>query len=123
MMAPQDSGPDPAVVDAVRAVLAGDHDAFALIVRQFQSAILTLATVILRDRQAAMEVTEEVYVRAWRGLKSFDQTRPIKPWLMGIAVNGMHFTGMTAMLRLRARQSGPGGWRSGAKNRRSIPVH
>jgi RNA polymerase sigma-70 factor (ECF subfamily) len=85
MTAPQDSGIDPAVVDALRAVLAGDNDAFALIVRQFQSAILTLVTVILRDRQAALEVAQEVFVRAWRRLKSFDQTRPIKPWLMGIA--------------------------------------
>ena len=69
----------------VRAVLAGDNDAFAVVVRQFQSAIMTLVTLILRDRQAAMEVTQDVFVRAWRGLKSFDQTRPMKAWLMGIA--------------------------------------
>jgi RNA polymerase sigma factor (sigma-70 family) len=84
MTTPQNSDPDPAVVAAVRAVLAGDNDAFAVIVRQFQSAIMTLATVILHDRQAAMEVTQDVFVRAWRGLKSFDQTRPMKAWLIGI---------------------------------------
>jgi RNA polymerase sigma-70 factor (ECF subfamily) len=85
MAAPQNPDLDPGVVEAVRAVLAGDNDAFAVIVRRFQGAILTLATVILRDREAAMEVTQEVFVRAWRGLKSFDQTRSMKAWLMGIA--------------------------------------
>ena len=76
---------DPAVTDAVRAVLAGRQEEFAVIVRQYQSAIMTLATVLLRDRQAATEVTQEVFVRAWRGLKTFDQTRPMKAWLLGIA--------------------------------------
>jgi RNA polymerase sigma-70 factor (ECF subfamily) len=85
MTASHNSDPDAAVVDAVRAVLAGDNDAFAAIVRQFQSVILTLATVILRDRAAALEVTQEVFVRAWQRLRSFDQTRPMKPWLIGIA--------------------------------------
>jgi RNA polymerase sigma factor (sigma-70 family) len=75
---------DPAVVEAVRAVLAGKNDAFVVIVRHYQGAIRTLATVILRDPQAALEVTEDVLVRAWRGLKSYDPTRPLKAWLMGI---------------------------------------
>ncbi|MEX2092002.1 MAG: sigma-70 family RNA polymerase sigma factor [Pirellulales bacterium] len=78
-------GTDPAVMDAVRAVLAGHQEAFAVIVRQYQSAIMTLAIVLLRDRQAATEVTQEVFVSAWRGLKTFDQTRPMKTWLLGIA--------------------------------------
>lgn len=85
MAAPQNSESDPAIAEAVRAVLAGDKDAFAVIVRRFQGAILTLAAVILHDREAAREVAQEVFVRAWRGLKSFDQTRSMKGWLMGIA--------------------------------------
>jgi RNA polymerase sigma factor (sigma-70 family) len=76
---------DPAMVDVIRAVLAGNTDRFAEIIAQYQSAVLTLLVVILRDRQAALEVTQDVFVRAWRRLNSFDQTRPIKPWLMGIA--------------------------------------
>jgi RNA polymerase sigma-70 factor (ECF subfamily) len=78
------SGDDPAVAEAVRAVLAGDQDAFVVIVRHYQGAIRTLATVLLRDPQAALEVTEDVLVRAWQRLKSYDPTRPLKPWLLGI---------------------------------------
>ena len=78
---------DPAMAEAIRAVLAGNNDEFAVIVRKYQNAVLTLITVILRDRQAAIEVTQDVFVRAWQRLKSFDQARPIKPWLLGIACN------------------------------------
>jgi RNA polymerase sigma-70 factor (ECF subfamily) len=84
MAAPPSIGNDPAVVEAVRAVLGGDNEAFAVIVRQYQGAIRTVATVILRDPQAALEVTEEVLVRVWQGLKSYDSTRSLKAWLMGI---------------------------------------
>lgn len=86
MSVPQNVRPfDPAMVDVIRAVLAGNTDRFAEIIGQYQSAVLTLVLVILRDRQAALEVTQDVFVSAWQRLNSFDQTRPIKPWLMGIA--------------------------------------
>jgi RNA polymerase sigma-70 factor, ECF subfamily len=85
MIASRDTSLDAVVADAVRAVLAGNNDAFALIVRQYQSAVMTLATVILRDQQAAAEVTQDVFVLAWQRLKSFNLDRPIKPWLLGIA--------------------------------------
>ena len=35
------------------------------------------------------DLTQEVFLTAHHRLKSFDQTRPIKPWLFGIAYNVM----------------------------------
>jgi RNA polymerase sigma-70 factor, ECF subfamily len=85
MAAPNNNDLDLGTIEAVRAVLAGDNNAFAKIVTRYQGTILTVATVMLHDRQAAVEATQEVFVRAWQRLKSFDQSRPMKPWLIGIA--------------------------------------
>ena len=49
---------------AVHAVRAGDVQAFATIVRRFQASILTLCVAILRDRQAAEELAQDVFVQS-----------------------------------------------------------
>ena len=55
-MALIDSDKDGEIIAAVRAVRAGDVQAFATIVRRFQSSIMTLCVAMLRDRQAAEEL-------------------------------------------------------------------
>jgi RNA polymerase sigma factor (sigma-70 family) len=75
---------EPEITGAVQAVLAGHPDAYALIVKRFQSSVMTVAMMLMRDRQAAEELTQDAFVRAHRSLSSFDQSRPMKPWLMKI---------------------------------------
>jgi len=77
--------PEPAIVDSVRAVRAGNAQAYAAIVTRFQGPILTLCAAILRDRQAAQELAQDVFVRAYQRLDTFDVRRPMKPWLVKIA--------------------------------------
>jgi RNA polymerase sigma-70 factor (ECF subfamily) len=40
---------------------------------------------MLRDRQAAEELAQDVFVRAYERLASFDVRQPMKPWLAKIA--------------------------------------
>jgi len=76
---------DDEIVQAVRDVRAGNSQAYAAIVTRFQGPILTLCTAILRNRQAAEELAQDVFVRAFRRLDSFDERNPMKPWLVKIA--------------------------------------
>lgn len=46
---------------------------------------MTLCVAILRDHQAADEVVQDVFVRAYQRLDTFDLERPMKPWLVKIA--------------------------------------
>ena len=73
------------IADAVSAVRGGDAQAYATIVHRFQTSITTLCAAILRDRQAAEELAQDVFVRAYERLSVFDVTRPMKPWLVKIA--------------------------------------
>jgi len=86
---------------AVRAVRAGDVQAFATIVRFFQASITTLCVTILRDRQAAEELAQDVFVKAYQRLDMFDVRRPMKPWLVQIA----HRLALQCW-RQRAREAG-----------------
>lgn len=79
------SSPDPEITRAVRQVLAGDHDAFAEIVRRYQDSVMTVLCVMLRETSVANEACADVFVRAFQHLNAFDTSRPIKPWLIGIA--------------------------------------
>jgi RNA polymerase sigma-70 factor (ECF subfamily) len=56
-------------------------------VERYQAEVFGLCVRLLNHRQDAEDVTQEVFVRVFRSLRRWDQTRPLKPWIMGIAVN------------------------------------
>ena len=71
----------------VRRCLRGDADAVRALVEQFQPDVFGLCARLLRHRHDAEDVSQEVFLRVFRSLKGWDSSRPLKPWVMGIAVN------------------------------------
>src|SRR5262249_2612036 len=57
------------------------------LLEQFQSDVFGLCVRLLHHRQDAEDVTQEVFLRVFRSLHRWDGERPLKPWIMGIAVN------------------------------------
>ncbi len=78
--------PDEAERAALARVLAGDHEAFADLVEMHQSRLLSLSLSLLSDREAAEELAQDAFVRAFEHLSSFDSRRNFYPWLAKIAV-------------------------------------
>lgn len=58
-------------VDLVRQFKSGKPGAYDAIVRRFQDRIFRLACVWLYDEQSAADVTQEVFVRGFKGLRAF----------------------------------------------------
>jgi len=56
-------------------------------VNRFQGDVYGLCVRLLHHRQDAEDVTQEVLLRVFRSLDGWDASRPLKPWIMGIAVN------------------------------------
>jgi RNA polymerase sigma factor (sigma-70 family) len=71
----------------VRRCLKGDQEAVRLLIGQFQGDVYGLCVRLLHHRQDAEDVCQEVFLRVFRGLRGWDASRPLKPWVMGIAVN------------------------------------
>jgi RNA polymerase sigma factor (sigma-70 family) len=82
-------GPDVSAEEAalVRRCLQGEAEAIRALVERFQPAVYGLCVRLLHHRHDAEDVTQEVMLRVFRSLRRWDRTRPLKPWVMGIAVN------------------------------------
>ena len=78
------SAPDVAAVQACR---DGQADAFAAVVEHHQAAVYGTALRLIGDRDAALEVANTTFYKAYRALESVDLTRPLRPWLVRIASN------------------------------------
>ena len=71
----------------VRRCLRGNAEAIQDLVDRFQNDVFGLCVRVLRHRHDAEDVTQEVFLRVFRSLRRWDASRPLKPWIMGIAVN------------------------------------
>lgn len=72
------------LVDALR---RSEPGAFDDLVRSTHSMVYTLAYRITGNAEDAKDVAQEVYVRAWRGLKTFRGDANLGTWLHRITVN------------------------------------
>ena len=73
--------------EAVLRARAGDASAFGLLVQEHQQAAFRAAYLILRDAQAAEDIAQEGFVRAYRQLHRFREEDPFRPWLLRIVTN------------------------------------
>jgi len=77
---------------------------FEDVVREHQDAVYGAALRILGDRDAALDAANQTFMKAYRSIGSYDPSRPIKHWLLRIAVNEAITIGR-ARTRERARQA------------------
>jgi RNA polymerase sigma-70 factor (ECF subfamily) len=73
--------------DLLEALRRSEPGAFEELVRTTHAVIYTLAYRITGNHEDAKDVAQEVYVRAWRGLKSFRGDANLGTWLHRITVN------------------------------------
>jgi len=71
----------------VRRCLKGHADAMRELIERFQAEVFGLCVRLLTYRQDAEDVTQETFLRVFRSLRRWDSSRPLRPWVLGIAVN------------------------------------
>jgi len=75
-------------------------EAIALLLPAFRRKVFGLAYSFLRDREAAEDVTQEVFIKVWRALPGFDGRASMSTWIYTIARNAS-----LSALRARRQQS------------------
>ena len=69
-------------------LLTGDDDAIRALYARFGRPVFSLGMRLLGSREAAEELTQDVFLTAWRKAARFDPTRGrLSTWLMTIAHN------------------------------------
>ncbi len=71
----------------IEAAQQGDHDAYANIVETYKQPVYNLAYRMLGHSAEAEDVAQEVFIRAYLKLATYDRTRRFSTWLLSIASN------------------------------------
>jgi RNA polymerase sigma-70 factor (ECF subfamily) len=73
--------------ELIRAAADGDTDAVNQLVRLKREQVVRIAYQITGDWEDATDVSQGVFVKLWKGLRSYDRSRRFDTWLYRVTVN------------------------------------
>ncbi len=73
--------------EIIKRTLRGDIKAFEMIVRKYQQPLANYIGRMVGDRELALDFTQDVFVKAYASLRSFEPKYRFKTWLYTIASN------------------------------------
>jgi RNA polymerase sigma-70 factor (ECF subfamily) len=68
-------------------VQQGDEKAFAVLLGRYQNKLLRYGRKFLSSREDIEDIVQDVFIRTYQNIKSFDATRKFSPWIYRIAHN------------------------------------
>jgi len=80
-------GPKEEDRELVRLSQGGQQDAFEQLVRRHQRRVFALVGGIIRHPEDVEDVAQQIFLKAYLGLKKFDQRAAFSTWVYKIAVN------------------------------------
>ena len=95
------SATDPSDAELVRQSLAGDRQAFGLIVARYQALVCALAYSATGNRSHSEDLAQVTFLTAWQKLCDLHEPSRLCAWLCGVARNVIH-----SDLRRLGRQPG-----------------
>ena len=74
----------PSDSEIISQVLKGDHNAYAQLVDRYKSYVFTLTLRFTKSREDAEEVSQDIFVKAYRSLADFKGASKFSTWLYTI---------------------------------------
>ncbi|HEY0602375.1 MAG TPA: sigma-70 family RNA polymerase sigma factor [Herpetosiphonaceae bacterium] len=71
----------------IDAAIQGDHEAFARIVEAYKAPVYSLAYRMLRNASEAEDAAQEIFLRVYTKLTTYDRGRKFSTWLLSVASN------------------------------------
>jgi RNA polymerase sigma factor (sigma-70 family) len=71
----------------IQRVLNGDVDAYAFLVNKHKGLVFTIILKIVHSREDAEELAQDVFLKAYQSLRTFEQKSKFSTWLYRIAYN------------------------------------
>jgi RNA polymerase sigma factor (sigma-70 family) len=66
-------------------VLGGDHNSFSILVERYKNFVFSIVLKYVKTREDAEEVSQDVFVKAYKALADFKGTSKFSTWLYTIA--------------------------------------
>lgn len=73
--------------ELVADILSGDSQAFEELVRRHQRLVFNIIYHYLGQREVVEDLAQEVFLKVFRTLGTFDPSRPLAPWISRITAN------------------------------------
>lgn len=70
--------------ELISRVLTGDQQAYALLVNRYQNYVFTLALRFTKNREDAEEVSQDIFIKAYKALADFRGASKFSTWLYTI---------------------------------------
>lgn len=83
----QKKGPSPEEQALVQRAQSGDVQAFEELVRIYRNDVYALSYYFVKNREEAWDISQEVFIKAYRSVKYFRGEASFKSWLLRIAAN------------------------------------
>ncbi len=71
----------------VKKIIKEDKDAYSLIVERYQSRLYTYIFRLTNHREEATDILQEVFLKAYKNIKGFNQKKKFSSWIYRIAHN------------------------------------
>lgn len=76
--------------ELVKHVLAGDDSAYAVLVDRYRSRVFSTASRFTRNRSELDDLAQDIFIRIWKGLKTYRADAPFEHWLMTVTVRSCY---------------------------------
>ncbi|MFH1255342.1 MAG: RNA polymerase sigma factor [bacterium] len=71
----------------IKAYIKGDRKALDFLIKRYLTPIFNYALSFAKDRAASEDLTQEIFVKVWKKIKSFNNKYKFKNWIYAIAKN------------------------------------
>lgn len=73
--------------DLIRQARRGDIDAYNALIARWEKRVYNYLLKLVGDREDALDLAQEVFLKAWQALRKLDDVERFSPWLFRIAHN------------------------------------
>ncbi len=84
---PDPSAPSDSIDAVIQRCLAGDQDAWAVIVRQHWRKVFNIAYKFTGKHDEAEDLTQDVFLKIFKSLNTFDRRANFQTWLVSVSRN------------------------------------
>ena len=74
-------------VSLIKRCKNNEREAFDSLLSKYEGYLYNICYGYTFDQDEALDIMQEVYIKIFRNIHSFDETRPFPPWLKRIAIN------------------------------------
>ncbi len=108
--------------ELVKRCQEGDTEAFGELVRRYEGRIYSIVYHYVRNPEDAVDITREVFIKAFNSIKRFRGTAKLSSWLCRIAINqSIDFVRRKRTVRFESLEGGQAGPEGEGPGERDFP--